>query len=74
MIPDTIESKEKLDKLTKEELIEKVIELEKENQSLRNYLVQSKYQFYSLSGDIKRVLDRYGCNNVTFVTTNTTGK
>ena len=74
MIPDTIESKEKLDRLTKEELIEKVIELEKVNQNLRNYLVQSKYQFYSLSGDIKRVLDSYGCSNVTFVTTNTTGK
>lgn len=67
-------SKEKLDKLTKEELIEKVIKLEETNQNLRNYLVQSKYQFYSLSGDIKHILDKYGCNNVTLVTTNTTGK
>jgi len=74
MIIEPATSKEKLDKLTKEELIEKVVKLEETNQNLRNYLVQSKYQFYSLTGDIKRVLNNYGANNVTFVTTNTAGK
>jgi hypothetical protein len=74
MIIEPTTSKEELDKLTKEELIEKVIKLEETNQSLRNYLVQAKYQFYSLTGDIKRLLDNYGANKVSFVTTNTTGK
>ena len=73
MVSD-ISNKEELDKLTKEELINKIMELEKENQNLRNYLVQAKFQFYSLTGDIKRLLNNYGANKVAFVTTNSTGK
>ena len=71
---ESITSKEELDKLTKEELMNKIIELEKENQNLHNYLVQAKYQFYSLSGDIKHVLDKYGVNNAAIAINNTTGR
>lgn len=74
MMIEPITSKEELDKLTKEELIDRVIKLEETNQNLRNYLVQAKYQFYSLSGDIKHVLDKYGVNNVAIAIHNTTGR